>query len=111
MLTYKGFLGFTDFDENADVFFGNVINANTIMSFRGSSVEDLKTSFHDVVDSYLNDCEREGIIPEKPFSGKITVRVSPALHRKVAIKAAEHKESMNQYLEELIVNDTADLAI
>lgn len=111
MLTYKGFLGSTDFDENADVFFGNVINANTIISFRGSSVEDLKTSFYNLVDSYLDDCEREGISPEKPFSGKITVRVSPTLHRKVAIRATENKESMNQYLEELIANDTADLLI
>jgi predicted HicB family RNase H-like nuclease len=110
MLSYKGFLGSADYDDNAEVFFGTVVNANTIMSFRGASMDELKTSFHDVVDSYLEDCERECVAPEKPFSRKITVRVSPVLHRRVAIRAASHKESMNQYLEDLIERDTADLA-
>lgn len=109
MLSYKGFLGSTDYDDNAEVFFGTVVNANTIMSFRGASVEELKASFRDLVDSYLEDCAAEGVEAEKPFSGKITVRISPLLHRRVAIKAATRKESMNQYLEELLERDTADL--
>jgi predicted HicB family RNase H-like nuclease len=109
MLSYKGFLGSTDYDDNAEVFFGTLVNANTIMSFRGASVEELKSSFRDLVDSYLEDCEREGVVPEKRFSGKITVRISPLLHRRVAIKAASNKESMNQYLEELMTRDTVDL--
>jgi predicted HicB family RNase H-like nuclease len=108
MLSYKGFIGSTDYDDEAEVFYGTVINGNTIMSFRGSSVGELKDSFRDVVDSYLEDCEREGVEPEKPFSGKITVRVSPLLHRRIAIKAAARKESMNRYLEELLERDTAD---
>jgi predicted HicB family RNase H-like nuclease len=52
---------------------------------------------------------REGLDPEKPFSGKITIRLPPLLHRRVAIKAASRKESMNQYLEDLITQDTASL--
>lgn len=108
MLSYRGFIAEVDFDENAGVFFGTVINANTIMSFRGSSVDTLKASLEDVVESYLEDCAREGISPEKPFSGKITVRVSPSLHRRIAIKAASRRESMNQYIEELVTRDTAD---
>jgi predicted HicB family RNase H-like nuclease len=108
-ISHKGFLGSTDYDDNAETFFGTVVNANIIMSFRGSSVDELKRSFHDAVDTYIDDCEREGRIPEKPFSGKITLRVSPLIHRRIAIKAAEHKESMNQYIEELIVRETADL--
>jgi predicted HicB family RNase H-like nuclease len=109
MLSYKGFLGSADFDDNAETFFGTVVNANVIMSFRGASVADLKASFHDLIDTYLEDCGRENVAPEKPLSGKITVRVPPVLHRRVAIKAAERKESMNQYIEELMTRDTADL--
>jgi predicted HicB family RNase H-like nuclease len=109
MLSYKGFLGGTDYDDAAEVFYGTLLNANVIMSFRGASVKELKSSFRDVVDTYLEDCQRDGIEPEKPFSGKITVRVSPVLHRRIAIKAAAKKESMNQYLEELIEQDTKDV--
>ena len=109
MLSYKGFLGSTDYDEEAEVFFGTVVNANTIMSFRGGSVAELKASFHDVVDTYLEDCRNEGVDPEKPFSGKITIRVSPVLHRRIAIKAAGKRESMNRYLEDLIEHATEDV--
>jgi len=55
------------------------------------------------------ECRREGLDPEKPFSGKVTLRLPPVLHRRVAIKAASRKESMNQYLEDLIARDTASL--
>ncbi len=34
---------------------------------------------------------------------------SPVLRRRIAIKAAAKKESMNQYLEELIEKDTKDV--
>ena len=78
------------------------------MSFRGVSVSELKSSFADVVETYLDDCRRDGVDPEKPFSGKITVRVAPVLHRRVAVKAATLKESMNKYLEDLMVRDTLD---
>lgn len=110
MLSYKGFIAEVDYDDNAEVFFGTVVNVNTIMSFRGTSVSELKESLADVVDSYIEDCEREGKVPEKPFSGKITVRVSPTTHRRIAIKAASRRESMNQYIEELVERDTSDMA-
>mgnify|MGYP001194371286 FL=1 len=111
MLTYKGFVGSTDYDDNAEVFFGAVVNATIILSFRGSSVEDLKASFRDVVDTYLDDCEREGQDPEKPFSGKITLRVSPLLHKRLALKAAAQREAMKQYMEDLIERDTLDVQV
>jgi predicted HicB family RNase H-like nuclease len=108
MLSYKGFLGSADYDDDAEVFYGTLLNANVIMSFRGASVKELKASFRNVVETYLDDCKNEGIEPERTFSGKITVRISPLLHRRIAVKAASRKESMNRYLEELLERDTAD---
>jgi predicted HicB family RNase H-like nuclease len=109
MLTYHGYIGRVDFDENAHTFFGTVINANVLISFSGSTVRELEKSFHNVVDSYLEDCKEEGSEPEKPYNGTITVRVSPEIHRRVAIKASVCKESMNKYVEKLLERDTADL--
>jgi predicted HicB family RNase H-like nuclease len=109
MLEYLGFIGEVDFDENASTFYGKVINANILISFRGRTVEELVQSFHDVVDTYVEDCRQEGREPEKPYSGKITVRLEPTVHKRVAIKAASCKKSMNEYLSRLIERDTADL--
>jgi predicted HicB family RNase H-like nuclease len=110
MLGYAGFIGEVDFDENARTFYGKVVNANVLISFRGRTVDELEQSFHDVVDTYLEDCRQEGRAPERPYSGKITVRVEPTVHKRVAIKAASCKKSMNEYLRSLIEKDTADLA-
>jgi len=109
MLSYKGFIAEVDYDDNAEVFFGTVVNASLIMSFRGASVSELKGSFADVVETYLDDCRRDGVDPEKPFSGKITVRVPPVLHRRVAVKAATLRKSMNLYIENLMERDTMDI--
>jgi predicted HicB family RNase H-like nuclease len=109
MLTYKGYIGKVDYDDDAETFFGIVVNANVLVSFRGRTVKELKKSFHDVVDSYLEDCKAEGLAPEKPYNGTITVRVDPAIHRRVAIKASARKESMNKYVERLLEKDTEDL--
>jgi len=44
MLNYKGFIGSVEYDDSAETFYGTVVNANTVMSFRGRSVDELKTS-------------------------------------------------------------------
>lgn len=107
MISYKGYSAEVDYDEDAEVFYGTVNNINAIMAFRGSSVAELKQSFADVVETYLEECRRTGMQPEKPFSGKITLRVTPELHRKLAIKAASARESMNRYIEDLILQNVA----
>jgi predicted HicB family RNase H-like nuclease len=52
-LTYQGYIGKVDYDDDAETFFGTVVNANVLVSFRGRTVKELKKSFHDVVDSYV----------------------------------------------------------
>ncbi|MGO8695547.1 MAG: type II toxin-antitoxin system HicB family antitoxin [Rectinemataceae bacterium] len=85
------------------------MNANVLVSFRGNNIDELEASFHDVVDTYLEDCRQSGEDPQKPFSGKIVVRISPDLHRRVMIKAASRKVSMNQSIGEILERETADL--
>jgi predicted HicB family RNase H-like nuclease len=111
MLTYQGYIGKVDYDDDAETFYGVVINANVLVSFRGRTVAELKKSFRDVVDSYLEDCKAGEIVPEKPYNGTITVRVDPEIHRRVVIKAAVCKESMNRYVEKLLDKATEDLEV
>ena len=99
MLAYHGYIGKVDYDDDAETFYGTVINANVLVSFRGRTVKELKQSFHNVVDSYLEDCKEEGLAPENPYNGTITVRVDPAIHRRVTVKASARKESMNKYVD------------
>jgi predicted HicB family RNase H-like nuclease len=44
--------------------------------------------------------------PEKPFSGKFPVRVSPALHRAAALAARRRGESLNAFIEYALERET-----
>ena len=46
------------------------------------SVGELKQAFEDSVDDYLKWCEEDGVSPEKPFSGRLNLRLSPETHKK-----------------------------
>jgi len=104
-VNYKGFIGSVEYDDTAETLYGSVVNATVVMSFRGSSVDELKESFHNVVDTYLEDCASRGVDPEKPYNGKITIRIPPELHRQIASKAASRRKSMNSYLESVLERD------
>jgi predicted HicB family RNase H-like nuclease len=110
-MTYKGYSTQIDFDDDADVFCGTVVNASILISFRGRTVAELKKSLRNVVDTYMADCRAAGRSPEKPYNGTIIVRVDPAIHRRVAMKAASSKKSMNKYVQSLLEKATEDLAL
>jgi predicted HicB family RNase H-like nuclease len=39
---------------------------------------------------------------QRPFSGKILVRTTPGLHRRVALSAARRQVSMNAFMQEAL---------
>ncbi|MCY4355750.1 MAG: type II toxin-antitoxin system HicB family antitoxin [Truepera sp.] len=68
-------------DDEADVFHGEVVDTRDVIVFEGTSVAQLKKEFKFSVDDYLKVCEERGRTPDKPFSGKIPLRVPPEVHR------------------------------
>jgi len=95
MMKYKGYIGRVDFDDEADIFHGVVINTRDVITFQGESVAELKAAFHDSVDDYLAWCMERGETPDKPYSGRFVVRISPSLHRDLSIEAARQHLSLN----------------
>ena len=102
MLEYKGYHGAVEFDYDADILFGEVIGLVDVVTFQGKSVEELERSFKDSVDEYLKFCEELHRKPEKSFSGKFNVRISPNLHRSLAVQARRENRSLNQWVNEVL---------
>lgn len=94
-MEHKGYLGQVEFDDEAEVFHGEVINTRDVITFQGESVERLKAAFHDSVDDYLEWCVERGEKSDKPYSGKFVVRISPDLHRDLSIEASRQRLSLN----------------
>jgi predicted HicB family RNase H-like nuclease len=102
MLIYKGYMGYVEFDDETDIFHGEIINTRDVITFQGSTVAEIKKAFKESIDDYLNFCKERDEEPEKPFSGKFNLRIDPALHRQVYISAKQHQISLNQWIAEAI---------
>ena len=89
-LTYKGYQGRFEYDSNADIFH--------VVTFQGRSIDELKQTLADSVEDYLALCSEVGKEPEKPFSGRFNIRISPELHQKIAKKAADAGVSLNNWV-------------
>ncbi len=100
MMEYKGYQARIEYDDEARVFHGEVLNLKDVITFEGTCVEDLRQAFQDSVEDYLEFCRSRGENPEKPFSGKFIIRVRPDLHQKIAVKAGIEAKSMNNWIEE-----------
>jgi predicted HicB family RNase H-like nuclease len=98
MMTYKGYSGVVQYDDEAKIFHGEVINTRTVITFQGTSVDEIETAFRDSVDDYLDWCKERNKEPKKPFSGKFVLRLSPELHRRLNIKAKTNNTSLNSFI-------------
>ena len=70
MMEYKGYVGIVEYDSDAKIFHGDVVNTRDVITFQGTSVDEIDTAFRESVDDYLNWSKEEGLEPEKPYSGK-----------------------------------------
>jgi len=100
MLEHKGYVGRVEYDDEAGLFHGEVLDLRDVVTFQGTSVEELEAAFRDSVDDYLEFCEERGEEPDRPFSGRLMLRLSPDLHRKVYVRARREGKSLNQWISE-----------
>ena len=105
MMEYKGYIGIVEFDNVAKIFHGEVINTRDVITFQGKTVDELETAFNDSVDGYIDWCKEEGVKPEKPYSGKFNLRLSPELHREIAIAAKNMNLSINKFVEKALKDE------
>ena len=107
MMEYKGYLGSVEYDADAKIFHGDVVNTKDVITFQGTTVDEIERAFKDSVDDYAAWCAEEGVEPEKPYSGKFNVRLPPQLHRQVAILAKQKHMSLNSFVEKTLSNEVA----
>lgn len=98
MLNYKGYIGSVEFDDENELFTGEVINTRDVITFQSDNAHDLKQAFIDSIEDYLEFCAERNESPEKPFSGKFNLRISPELHREAFIAAKKTGMSLNAWV-------------
>jgi predicted HicB family RNase H-like nuclease len=90
------------FDPEIGMFRGEFIGLNGGADFYAKDVEGLHEEGEKSLTLYLELCKEKGIEPNKIFSGKFNLRISPQLHEDVAATAAAQNKSLNQWIAETL---------
>ena len=102
MMKYKGYIGKAEYDDDAEIFHGEVIGLRDVVTFRGSSVKELQKSFKESIDDYLDFCKRMNKAPDVPASGRLILRIPPELHSRAAIAAKSEGRSLNTWVADAV---------
>ena len=102
MMSYKGYQAVLKYDDEAEVFHGEVVGTRDVIFFEGTSVEELNREFQFSIDDYLVFCAERGHEPDKRFSGQIPLRISPEVHRAANAIAKTEGKSLNAWIAETI---------
>ena len=81
---YKGYTPDIQYSEEDGCFIGEVAGLSLHdISFEGETEEEIRRDFEQAIDFYLANTAH----PERPFSGRITLQVTPEMHEELFIKA------------------------
>ena len=103
-MRYKGYAAKIEYSEDDQCFIGRIAGIRDIITFHGDSVQDLKSAFHEAVDFYIESCAREGISPQRTYSGKVMIRIPPEIHAHASMQAESHGKSLNQCIAEALAS-------
>ena len=83
-MLYKNYAGSVEFSEEDGLFYGKVLGIRSLISFEGTTAK------------------------ETAFKGSFNVRTTPEIHRKAAIYAINHHESLNSFVTEALKEKLAE---
>ncbi len=101
-MTYKDYSARLESSDEDGCFIGRVAGIRDIVTFHGDSVTELRAAFEEAVNDYLETCEREGLKPQRPYSGKVMLRIPPEVHARAAMQAEAHGKPLNQWVAEAL---------
>ncbi|MCP4624235.1 MAG: type II toxin-antitoxin system HicB family antitoxin [bacterium] len=97
IMRYDKYIANIEFDSEIEMFFGSISNLSSPITFYGKSTTELKKEFKKSIESYLKVCREKNIEPEKPFSGRFNIRLTPEKHSQLAQAAVAAGKSLNQW--------------
>jgi len=103
-MTYRGYAARIEYSDEDQRLVGHIAGTSDIVGFHGESVAELRAAFEEAVEDYLETCEKLGRAPQKPYSGKLMLRVPPEVHAAVAAAAEVSGKSINQWATEAFTN-------
>lgn len=104
-LEYKGYKGSVEYSKADNCLCGKVLGlSKDLILYEGNTIDELRVDFESGIDSYIAGCVADGKEPDKPFSGSLSIRISPEIHSKIAQLAKNAGVSINGYIKNALEN-------
>ena len=101
-LEYKGYLGTVEYSAIDDLLCGEVAGIRGLIMYHGDNISDLKKDFENAVNHYLSCCKEEGMSPQLPCYGTLSVEISPAVHKQLQIYTLHNGKTQNEAVEDAL---------
>ncbi len=102
VMTVDGYHAKIEYDEELDLFRGEILGLSGGADFYGKNPKELRTEFKRSLKVFLEVCKEKGIEPRRHFSGKFNLRIPPELHEKLALAAQAQGKSINTLAQEAL---------
>jgi predicted HicB family RNase H-like nuclease len=102
VMTVEGYHARIEYDEELDLFRGEILGLNGGADFYGKNPKELRIEFKKSLKVFLDVCKEKGLEPRRNFSGKFNLRISPELHERLAIEAQAQGKSINTLVQEAL---------
>ena len=102
LLIYKDYWTKVKFIKDEHILHGKIEGINDLVTFDADNLSTVEQEFHNAVDDYLALCAEIGKAPEKPFRGSFSIRITPILHKQLAMEADAQNISLNQHVEDIL---------
>ncbi len=103
-MIFKGYAAKIEYSDEDGCFIGHIAGIKDVIGFHAENVKELRVAFEEAVNDYLATCEKLGRAPQKPYSGKLMLRVPPEVHARAAMMAQAHGLSINQWATDVLAN-------
>jgi predicted HicB family RNase H-like nuclease len=102
-MEYKGYYGSVEYSREDNSLFGKVLGmSKDVITYEGSTIEELKADFEAGIDSYIEGCDELGIKPRKSFSGAFNIRIPSETHCQIAVLAEKSGVSINALVKNIL---------
>jgi predicted HicB family RNase H-like nuclease len=102
IMNFKDYAARIEYSDEDSCFIGHIAGIRDVVGFHGVSVAKLKAAFEEAVDDYLATCKKLKRTPQRPYSGKVMLRIEPDIHAKVAMLAEAEGKSLNAWAQEAL---------
>lgn len=102
VMSYQGYSARIEYSDEDACLVGHIVGINDVVGFHADTVAALRSAFEEAVDDYLATCRQLGRPPQKPYSGKVMLRIPPEVHAHAAKAAELHGKSLNQWAAEVL---------